>query len=122
SSIPDIEAAQLFIKVLEGASLDKSGLDADVIDRLRNPIRECVDVLEDKDFRLSLDTYLADTYASEATYEATRCGILRHSPDIGMLSHHAIKKQIENMTGVVPITHDMCPNSGVAYTARGGRR
>ncbi|KAF7356061.1 hypothetical protein MVEN_00935900 [Mycena venus] len=116
SSIPDVEAAQLFIKALENASLDESGLDADVIHRLRNPIQECVDVSDDKDFRLSIDTYLADTYASEATYEATRRGFLRHSPDIGMLSHHEIKKEIENMTGVVPITHDMCPDSCIAYT------
>ncbi|KAJ7240825.1 hypothetical protein B0H12DRAFT_989214, partial [Mycena haematopus] len=115
SAVEDVRTAQLFIKALEGASLDESGLDADIIHRLRNPIEECVDISEDKDFRLSLDIFLADTYASEATYEATRQGILRHSPDIDMFSHHRIKAAIEEMTGVIPVTHDMCPNSCVAY-------
>ncbi|KAJ7272743.1 hypothetical protein B0H12DRAFT_1177387, partial [Mycena haematopus] len=115
SAIEDIQTAQLFIQALEGASLDESGLDAEVIHRLQNPIQECVDISDNKDFRLSLDIYLADTYASEATYEATRQGILRRSPDIEMLSHHRIKTAIEEMTGVVPISHDMCPNSCVAY-------
>jgi hypothetical protein len=88
SAVQDIETAQLFLKALEGASLDDSGLDPETIDRLRNPITECVDISDNKDFRLSLDIYLADTYASEATYEATRQGILHHSPDVEMLSHH----------------------------------
>ncbi|KAJ7914022.1 hypothetical protein B0H13DRAFT_1611967, partial [Mycena leptocephala] len=91
-------------QALEGTSLDDSGLDADTIDRLRNPLTESADISDNKDFRLSLDIYLADT--SEATYEATRQGIRRHSPDVEMLSQ----------IGVVPITHDMCPNSCVAYT------
>ncbi|KAJ6498757.1 hypothetical protein C8R45DRAFT_787665, partial [Mycena sanguinolenta] len=117
SAVQDIQTAQLFIQALESASLDDSGLDADTIDRLRNPITESVDISDNKDFRLSLDIFLADTYASEATYEATRQGILRHSPDVEMLSHHRIKREIEELTGVVPITHDMCPNSCVAYTA-----
>jgi CCR4-NOT transcriptional regulation complex NOT5 subunit len=106
--VQDIETAQLFLKALEGASLDDSGLDPETIDRLRNPITECVDISDNKDFRLSLN--ISDTYASEVTYEATRQGILRHSPDVEMLSHHRIKREIEELTGVVPITHDMCLN------------
>ncbi|KAJ7474647.1 hypothetical protein B0H11DRAFT_1654288, partial [Mycena galericulata] len=116
STIDSIRTTQLFIRALEGASLDDSGLDADVVHRLRNPIQECVDISDDKDFRLSLDVFLADTYASEETYKATRAGILRHTPEIGMLLHAAVKKQIENLTGVVPISHDMCPNSCIGYT------
>ncbi|KAJ7202624.1 hypothetical protein GGX14DRAFT_306263, partial [Mycena pura] len=106
-----------FIRALEGATLDNSGLDPNVVHSLRHPIQECVDVSDDADFRLSLDTFLADTYASEATYEATRKGIQRHSPHIAMLSHYQIKKRIEDLTGVIPISHDMCPNSCIAYTA-----
>ncbi|KAJ7434448.1 hypothetical protein B0H11DRAFT_1938656 [Mycena galericulata] len=74
SAIDSIRTTQLFIRALEGASLDDSGLDADVVHRLRNPIQECVDIADDKDFHLSLDVFLADTYASEETYKATRTG------------------------------------------------
>ncbi|KAJ6525541.1 hypothetical protein DFH09DRAFT_846468, partial [Mycena vulgaris] len=115
--IESVRNTQLFIRALEGATLEGSGLDEDVIDRLRNPIQECVDISDDKDFRLSLDILLADTYASEETYESTRAGIQKHTPAIGMLSHHQIRKQVETLTGVVPITHDMCINSCITYTA-----
>ncbi|KAJ6596696.1 hypothetical protein B0H10DRAFT_1736855, partial [Mycena sp. CBHHK59/15] len=115
SAIDDIRTTQLFIRALEGALLEDSGLADDIIHRLRNPIQEAVDVGDDQDFRLSLDIFLADTYSSEHTYEATRKGIQRHSPHIGMLSHYEIKKQIVEMTGVGPLSHDMCPNSCIAY-------
>ncbi|KAK6988374.1 hypothetical protein R3P38DRAFT_2413827, partial [Favolaschia claudopus] len=68
SAVGDVKAAQLFIKALEGAALDGSGLDEDSLARLKNPIQEPVDIWDDKDFPLSLKIYLADTNASEATY------------------------------------------------------
>lgn len=55
--------------------------------------------------------------ASEATYSATRAATQHHSPGTGMLSHYEIKKQIEEITGVTPISYDMCIDSCVAYTA-----
>ncbi|KAJ7233689.1 hypothetical protein C8J57DRAFT_1090332 [Mycena rebaudengoi] len=116
SIIPDIRNIQQFIRALEGATLDDSGLDLETIDRLRNPIQSCVDIRDDKDFRLSLKIFLADTYASEKTYEATRAAIHEHSPEVGMLSHYQIKKQIADMTGIHPISSDMCPNSCMGYT------
>ncbi|KAJ7893765.1 hypothetical protein B0H13DRAFT_1505852, partial [Mycena leptocephala] len=115
SSVDDVRNAQLFIKALEGATLDESGLDSDTLARLRNPIWESVDISDDKDFRLSLKVFLADTNASEATYHATRDAILEHSPNVDMLSYYSVKRAIESMTGIVPITHDMCPNSCIAY-------
>ncbi|KAJ7479031.1 hypothetical protein FB451DRAFT_1395639 [Mycena latifolia] len=44
SSIESVRNTQLFLRALEGATLEGSGLDEDVIDRLRNPIQECVDI------------------------------------------------------------------------------
>ncbi|KAJ7083268.1 hypothetical protein C8R43DRAFT_834445, partial [Mycena crocata] len=117
SSIESVRNTQLFIRALEGATLEESELDADVIYRLRNPIQECVDISADKDFRLSLDILLADSNASEATYENSRAAFQRDSPHVKMLSHHQIRKQVENLTGVVPITHDMCIRSCITYTA-----
>jgi hypothetical protein len=97
-------------------------LDSDTLARLRNPIWESVDISDDKDFRLSLKVFLADTNASEATYHATRDAILEHSPNVDMLSYYSVKRAIESMTGIVPITHDMCPNSCIAYTAHWAER
>ncbi|KAK7059517.1 hypothetical protein R3P38DRAFT_3167931 [Favolaschia claudopus] len=50
SAVGDVKAAQLFIKALEGAALDGSGLDEDSLARLKNPIQEPVDIWDDKDF------------------------------------------------------------------------
>ncbi|KAJ7812530.1 hypothetical protein B0H13DRAFT_1666159, partial [Mycena leptocephala] len=102
-------------KALDGASLDGSGLDVDAVDRLRHPIQSCVDLSDNKDFRLSLDIFLTDTYASEATYTASRAAFQSHSPDVAMLSHCEIEKNIELLTGVVPFSHDMCINSFIGF-------
>ncbi|KAJ7131581.1 hypothetical protein C8R43DRAFT_832208, partial [Mycena crocata] len=115
--IDDVRNAQLFIKALDGATLDNGDLPADVVHRLRNPIQSCVDIKDNKDFRLSLDLFLADTYASEATYKKSVDGVHRHSPHVKLLSHYEIKKQIEELTGVTPISYDMCIESCIAYTA-----
>ena len=71
SAIGEISTVQRFIKALDGASLDDYGLDEDIVDHLRNLIQHSVNLTpDDKDFRPSLDIFLADTYASEATYTA----------------------------------------------------
>ncbi|KAJ7265582.1 hypothetical protein C8J57DRAFT_1182705, partial [Mycena rebaudengoi] len=118
SDRPEIRTVQLFIRELQTATLEESGLDADSIHRLRNPITEIVDISDDKDLRLSIDIFLADTYGSEKAYENSRKGIHRREPAIEMLSHHDVKNQITELTGVAPLSTDMCPRSCLAYTGK----
>ena len=113
----DIKLAMKFIQALENASLDDehSGLDADTLDRLRNPPTSCVD-LSDPDLRLGLDLFLASIKSSQDTYTMSRDAILRRHPDDNLPSYDKMKRHIAEITGVVPIISDMCRNSCIAFT------
>jgi len=91
SRIEDIRDALEFIGFLKEATLEKSGLSDADIHRLHNPTPLSADPLNDPDFRLSLDVFLACTNSSQATYHGIRVAILRCYPDSGMLSYNQIK-------------------------------
>lgn len=95
--------------------MDNGGLDADTIHRLRNPIQELLDI-SDRFLRLSLDTFLSTTNASEDAYKESRENISQCFPDNEMLSYDQVKRKIGEMTGVTSVVTDMCHKSCVAFT------
>lgn len=115
SRIENIKITQEFIKEIQAATLENGNLDDDVIHRLRNPPQEPTSI-SDPDTHLSLDLFLAVTNASEETYHASRNAILRRYPDSGVLSYHAVKKLVAEITGIVAVYDDMCINSCHAFT------
>ena len=56
------------------------------------------------------------TNASQETYNSFRAAALARHPDNPFLSFDQMKRRVEQISGVVPITHDMCPNSCAAFT------
>ncbi|KAH8100779.1 hypothetical protein BXZ70DRAFT_971907, partial [Cristinia sonorae] len=66
--------------------------------------------------RLSLDVFLSTTNSSQQTYNEIRDGLLRYDPKLSILSLDQVKRLLPQLTGVVPIQHDMCPKSCMAYT------
>lgn len=112
--IEDIQITIDFIKMVKEATLSNGGLDDDCIERLINPIQEELDI-SDPDLRFSLDLFLATSNSSERTYNEAAAAARRRHPD-PVLTHHEIKKKVAEMSGVVPIRHDMCPNTCMAYT------
>lgn len=110
----NISFTQQLIDRLNGAALDDDKLDQDVIDQLRNPITEPVDI-SDPDIRLSLNLFMACNSASEATYASVRDAILRRSPDFNVLLHYRTKKLVAEISGVVSALDDMCINSCTAF-------
>jgi hypothetical protein len=72
--------------------------------------------LDNPDHRLSIDIYLSVTNASEATYNSVKDAILRRYPDSEILSYYKVKQLVGQLTGVVPIIHDMCINGCIGYT------
>jgi hypothetical protein len=115
--LEDIKLAMKFIQALEGASLDdeNSGLDADTLHRLRNSPTSCVD-LSDPDLRLGLDLFLVSIKSSQDMYTMARDAILRRHPDDNLPSYDQMKREIAEITGVVPVISDMCRNSCIAFT------
>ncbi|THV03798.1 hypothetical protein K435DRAFT_596543, partial [Dendrothele bispora CBS 962.96] len=101
--------------LISDASLDKDKLPSDVIERLRKPTEGPVDI-SDPHFRLAIDLYIATSAASNETYNAVRSAIIRCFPEVTLLSHHQVKKEVAELSGIVEIREDMCINSCHAFT------
>jgi hypothetical protein len=114
SHIENVSFTQQLIHELNKATLDNDKLDQEVIDRLRNPITEPVDI-SDPDTRLSLDLFMACSNVSEATYADVREAVLRRAPNFNILSHYRAKKLVAEISGVVSVPDDMCINSCTAF-------
>ena len=115
SLIEHDKTAQAYIEEIKKATYDNGKLDSSVIEQLRNPTEEIVDV-SDPDLRFSLDLYMSCMNASEATYDGVRKSINRQFPETKILSHYLAKKLVSDISGVVYINDDMCINSCHAFT------
>ncbi|KAF8813455.1 hypothetical protein BYT27DRAFT_7220393 [Phlegmacium glaucopus] len=115
--LKDLKLSMEFIQALDKASLDDeySGLDSDTTERLRNPPTSRPDI-SNPDFRLGLDLFLASIKSSQDTYNMSRDAVLRRHPDDKVPSYDQMKRRIAEITGIVPIVHDMCGNSCMAFT------
>ncbi len=121
-----IKTALDFIELLKGATLDDDlePLEADLLERLKNPPQGEVDLTDDEIY--SIETFLSsktlsgETYANiiraaKKRFQASNCQNDCNST-FEPLSFHSTKKLIEEVSGVSPITHHMCINSCVAFT------
>ncbi|KAF8648113.1 hypothetical protein AX16_006397 [Volvariella volvacea WC 439] len=116
SSLEDIQLTLDFIAAVKAATLDNCGLDEHYIHRLRNPSAENFMEIDDSDFLWALHTFFATTNASEATYEGVRRAALAHHPATNFPSYDIVKHCIQELSSVIPLYKDMCPNSCCAYT------
>ncbi|KAL0060039.1 hypothetical protein AAF712_013158 [Marasmius tenuissimus] len=115
--LEDIKISKSLIDMLRNASLNGKlkPLDPEFVDCLRNPPTKPLD-LSDRDERLSIELFLANSRTSEDTYTECYEAVMRAFPDARLLSLHEVKKRIEEITGVVTIWRDMCPGGCLAYT------
>jgi len=70
----------------------------------------------DKHFVKALRAFLSTTNTSESTYNAIRSSLLECYPDDPFLSFGQVKRRVEQLSGVVPIFYDMCPDTCVGFT------
>ncbi|KAJ7758457.1 hypothetical protein DFH07DRAFT_958303 [Mycena maculata] len=115
SRIEDIQLSLDYIKCIQEATFENGGLEIDCVERLRDPIQEPIDI-SDPDLCLSLDLFMETSNSLEKTYDGVRSSVCRRHPEDDILTHHLVKKKVVEMTGVVPLLHDMCQNSCMAYT------
>ena len=117
ATMEDTKTAFRFIKKLQEASLEDSGLSQNAIDLLRNPPQQRLNIEDDADLQLSLELYLGLGCASEDMYRIiAQKAILNRYPDSQILSFEQVKQRSVELSGVVQIKHDMCPNTCLAYT------
>ena len=114
--VDSLKTSLAFQRALEGASLDNGDLGVDDVYHLRHPVQNEINLLDNPDLLLSLRLFLSTTSASDQVYNDVRSDMLERHPEDNILSLASVKKKIQDLTGVIPIVHDMCPNSCVAYT------
>jgi len=116
SNIEDLRSTAAFISAIKAATLEESNMHEKDLERLRNaPPDPPLDV-HDQYFLFAMRTFYAVTTASRDTYDSIRAAALACYPDNPFLSFDQVKRRIEQISGVVPIVHDMCTNSCAAYT------
>ena len=64
----------------------------------------------------SLRHFINNSGSSRDHYDGLREIEKEHNPCDVILSFDQVKRRIQHLSGVVPIEHDMCPESCVAYT------
>ena len=113
--LPQLQIAQLYIDHLRSASLDSSGMHADDVNDLRNPGQQYT--LEDPSPLLrSVRHFINNLSASRKHYELMRTIEHLHRPEDQLLSFDQVKRRVRWLSGIVPVEHDMCINSCLAYT------
>jgi hypothetical protein len=103
------------------ASLDDNDLDADVVERLRNPPAEPLVLDHDHALRTGIELYLDLETASDETYTKV-CATFHRALDRLHVAYdplpslYQVKQKVAEITGVYSITKDMCRNTCLAYT------
>ncbi|TFY74511.1 hypothetical protein EWM64_g9501, partial [Hericium alpestre] len=123
SQIHDISIAQQFTQLLRDASLAQDNLPPDALERLRNPPTHPPDV-SDPVLRFSISIFMALSNASQESYNRIRAAFSTFAacfpaaglPGTQLLSYDQVKRRIGELSGVVPIIHDMCINTCLAFT------
>ena len=107
-----------FIKLLCNASLDDAGMqmEEEDLERLRNPPRYGINLESEPDLQLALDLFLANYTSSVDTYNQNRKSMLRRHPEDDIYTYDQAKHLVQHLSGIVPLAHDMCINTCIAYT------
>ncbi|KAG1893061.1 uncharacterized protein F5891DRAFT_963520 [Suillus fuscotomentosus] len=116
--LPDMQTSMDFILALRSASLDDpiAKLDEDAKKNLREPLRELPNVV-DPIVRHGITMYYALEHSSRNAYERICASMQRTYPDAeAMPSFRRTERIIAEYTGIKSITHDMCPDTCIAFT------
>jgi hypothetical protein len=107
-----------FIKLLRDASLDDIGMRMDEkdLERLRKPPTHEINLKSEPDLRLALDLFLANYTSSVDAYNRNRKAMQRRHPEDEVYTYDQAKRLVKHLSGIVPLAHDMCINTCIAYT------
>jgi hypothetical protein len=106
-----------FIKLLRNASLDDTGMqmDEEDLEHLRKPPTYEISLESEPDLRLALDLFLANYASSVDAYNQNRKAMLRRHPEDEIYTYDQAKRLVRHLSGIVPLTHNMCINTCIAY-------
>ena len=113
--LPNLQTTQGFIEALRLASLKKSGMQPEDIENLRDP-GPVLDLEDPSPLLRSLRHFINNSGSSRAHYEGIREIELLNNPLDVIMSFDQVRHRLSWLSGVMPLEHDMCPNTCVAYT------
>jgi hypothetical protein len=113
--LPDLQTTQHFVDSLCTAVLESSGMHDEDINSLCNPGPEH-ELVDPSPLLWSIRHFINNLLSSRDHYEMFRCIELADNPNDPMLTFDQVKCRVRWLSGVVPLEHDMCPNTCVAYT------
>lgn len=88
-SLDDMKSTLEFIRLLQNATLETSGLAPDVLERIRNPPEDSFEINE-PDLELAIKLHLALANASDEAYHAIRDAIQQRFPDSEIPTLHKV--------------------------------
>ena len=113
--LPNLQTTQRFVDALRMASLENSGMQLEDIDSLWDP-GLVLDLEDPSPLLRSLRHFINNSGSSWAHYNGIwEIELLNNSSEV-FLSFDQVKRWLCWLSGVVPVEHDMCPNTCVAYT------
>ena len=113
--LPQLQTMQQYLDLLQTASLDASGMQAEDIDDLHNPGQDYT-LVDPSPLLCSVCHFINNLTASWKHYETLWAIEHLHRPNDPILSFDQIKQRVRWLSGVVPVKHDMCLNSCMAFT------
>ena len=106
---------QKFLDILHTVSLEDTGMDPQDILALRDP-DSGFDLLDPSPLLCSMRHFINNSGSSHDHYDGI-CKIEElYNPNDPLLSFDQVKCCVRWLSGVVPIEHNMCINSCIAYT------
>jgi hypothetical protein len=104
-----------FIKLLCDAFLDDMSMqmDEEELDHLQNPPTYEINIESEP---LAPDLFLANYTSSVDAYNQNRKATLQCHPEDEIYTYHQAKHLVQHLSGIVPLAHDMCINTCIAYT------
>jgi hypothetical protein len=115
SPINELKMTAQFINTLCSATLEESNMRWEDIEQLCAAEPDPLLDVTDKHFVKALRTFLLTTNSLQATYNAIRSTMLVCYPDDPFLSFDQMKRHVKQLSGVVPIFHDMCQDTCVGF-------
>ena len=113
--IPNLQTTQGFVNVLRVASLEKSGMQPEDITSLRD-LAPVLDLEDPSPLLRSLRHFINNSGSSWAHYNGIQEIKLLNNPSDAFMSFDQVKWCLLWLSSIVPLEHDMCPNTCVAYT------
>ena len=91
-------------------------MDEEDLEHLQNPLDHELTLDNTSDLCLTLKLFIANINLPVEVYNANFAAILRCHPNDNIFTHNLVKHIMRHLTGVVPLIHDMCINTCIAYT------